>query len=358
MKNIIYFNCNSVSEGENPAIYVANSQQPICSESGSYTMCIVRASFDRAKIPVFIPKMQYANANPLLTAYQYKIIASVNNTSYNQTGTIQFANSYGLTAPTTSPVDQRSVIRNPFYWTYDLNEFINMFNTSMATTWASLQTAAGAYDILTKPPILVLNDNLFTIYFDNSGFSYDNAHGGANENFTISFNTDLKYLLDNLNFSYQTSNANLFPYVLNFAGVTTTYANPITTKTYLALTQLYRSLSLFSPIENVVFMSDVGDYKTDQIGTVNILGSGSAPPMSNSIESQITDIDLDIDNPMDWTNMVLYNPTQYREINIDNTMNINKIKIRLQWKSRYGDYFDIILKDGSSLNLKIRFMSE
>lgn len=36
-------------------------------------------------------------------------------------------------------------------------------------------------------------------------------------------------------------------------------------------------------------------------------------------------------------------------------MNLNKIKIRLQWKSKDGDYFDVILKDGSSMDIKLRY---
>lgn len=355
-KDIVYFNCASVSIGENTAVFEAICQQPIIQEAGNYTMAIVRGGIGRSKVPVFIPKMVYSNADSLLTSYSYKISAVINGSTQNITGNIEYINSNGLSAPATTPVDQRSVVQNPFYWTYDLNEFVNMFNSSMVTTWASLQTQVGnAYTVVTKPPVLVLNGNVFTIYFDQRGFSYDNAHSTGSEEFTISFNSDLKYLLDNFNFVYNNSSSNLYPYVLNFSNVISTYTNPINSVVSLVYTQSYPCLSSFSPVESIVFLSDVGDYKTDFIGNVNMLGSGNVPAMANGVESQITDICLDIENPMDYTNMITYIPTQYREINIENTMSINRIKIRLQWKSKYGDYNDVILKDGSSFNVKLKF---
>ena len=353
-KDIVYFNCASVSIGENTAVFEAICQQPIIEDAGNYTMAIVRGGIGRSKVPVFIPKMAYSNSNPLQTAYSYYIRANFNGGTYHIPNSIQYINSYGLTAPATTPADQRSVVQNQFYWTYDLNEFVSMFNASMVAEWAELQAGAGGYTIKTKPPVLVLNGNVFTMYFDQSGFSYDNQHGTQNENFMISFNYDLKYLLDNFNFTYDSS-LNPSPYVLNFSNVTSTYVNPINSVTGLVYTQSYPCLSSFSPIESIVFLSDVGDYKTDFIGNVNMLGSGNAPAMANGIESQITDICLDIENPMDYTNMITYIPTQYREINIDNTMSINRLRIRLQWKSKYGDYYDIILKDGSSFNIKLKF---
>ena len=82
--------------------------------------------------------------------------------------------------------------------------------------------------------VILLNGNIFTIYFDQSGFSYDNNHGTQNENFTISFNSDLKYLLDNFNFTYNSS-YNAYPYVLNFSNVTSTYTNPINSVTGLVV---------------------------------------------------------------------------------------------------------------------------
>ena len=110
--------------------------------------------------------------------------------------------------------------------------------------------------MVSKPPILALNGNLFSLYLDDRGFSYDNQHG-TDEDIQLSFNDDLKNLLDNRNHRFNDSNADLYSYVLNLQNVMTTYDNPVTSATYLVLSQSYGCLCGFSPIENIVFLSDV-----------------------------------------------------------------------------------------------------
>lgn len=355
----IYFNCQSVSEGENVCKFTALRSIPILSEGDKWKFSIVRASVDGLLIPCWIPKMTYNNANPNLTSYAVSVkLVKTGDTHYNTENMI-FANRKGLSAPTSVPQDQNSVVQNEYYWTYDINEFIEMFNNMMISCWENLGVAYnGSHTGLsTSPPKIQINGDKYSLYLDTIGFTNSGVAGSSGEEFIISFNDDLYNLLRTFDFIYDTSDNNLFNNQISLKNVLN--SSSYGAIDYMVLNQSYSCLSIWSPVETMVFLSSTGDYREDMTGDVNLLGSSALVQFSDTLESQITDIDLDISNNMDWSNMVLYNPTaSYRWIDIMNNQNIRKVIIQLRWKDRYGNFHDVILRDGGSLNVKLLFTSE
>lgn len=359
-KNYLYVNGQSISVGENNCTFNASRTEPMLEKLDSYVFSIIRASLDGMKLPVFIPKMNYNSANPNDTAYKIVVKAVINGQTYynsEASQTIQFSNNYGVVSPSVVPVSQQLVCINPYYWTYDLFDVLEMFNNAINNVWTDIKNQIEGYTVLTLPPKLTVNGNLFSMMFDKRGFTNELGEVGTSttEAFYISFNDDLRNIFRTFQYRYNFNvDAQLLSNIilLNNAFSETTY-NSIS---YIVASQSYPSMSILSPVENIVFFSQNGDYKSEINNYPNVLNSSNPfVSMSSAIENQITDIDLDAENPMDYSNVVIYDPKTLREINITNTSMLQNINIVVKWRNRFGDIFDVVMRDGSSMNIKLKY---
>jgi hypothetical protein len=205
---VIYYNGNSIcqrinpNDADQPARYQENRPGGILQNATDYQMALIRASIDSSNIPCFIPKIQSGNSINLTA---YSITMSLN---LNLSGTI-------TTTRSTQPLIYvcRNKYQNqiplfagqdsPYYYIFDIQDFIDMVNTTLQNEYNTLQSNSGI-TFISKCPKMVLNNNEFQIFYDARGYggSDSTASGNQKEAFTIYINEDLKNLLRNFNMTY------------------------------------------------------------------------------------------------------------------------------------------------------------
>jgi hypothetical protein len=110
----------------------------------------------------------------------------------------------------------------------------------------------------------------------------------------------------------------------------------------------------WSPVSSIVLTSNsLPIVSEDIIPAVNL--SGLTFNSSNDSEQQITDIVLSIDNPNDYNNIITYvASTNYRRISL-NAREVRQINIKILWRSKQGVLYPLMLSDGNSCSLKLKF---
>jgi hypothetical protein len=121
------------------------------------------------------------------------------------------------------------------------------------------------------------------------------------------------------------------------------------------MTQNYNSMSVdWSPVSSIVFTSTyLPIVPEERIPTANVIDGTTNS--SNDVEQQITDIVLSVDNPNDYNNSItLVSTTDYRRISLT-SKEIREIDLKVYWRSKTGQLNPVMLSDGNSCSMKLKF---
>ena len=354
--DIVYYNCNSIcvktspTDADQPCVFQESRPYPILSNASDYKFSLIRATIDSTNIPCFIPKIITA---PNVTAYQIKTLFNYTGSSgpISNIVTLDYTSRSKYSLPIPSSFDYS----NKYYWVYDIQDFIDMFNSACATSFINLQNTLGvAHTITTQPPKMIINNNNLEIYYDAFGFGFDAT---GDEQCFMYINEDLKNLIRNFNCLYSASGDGL-----NYQLIVSNklYNNQtVNSKLYYVESQSFSSLStVFSPVSSIVFISNMG-IRTEYAGNVQRLSNASGGVQSSdNIENQIIDIALSVSNPMDYSTQIEYVASVFRFSDIL-TNEIRNIDISVFWKNKYtGQNYNVLLSDGCSFNAKLMFQKK
>jgi len=364
--DIIYYNLNTIcqklhpTDPDQPCRYEENRPDPIVQNASDYQFSLIRASIDSSNIPCFIPKIIQGIPNVNTTAYKVQMTVNltlngVASPPYSNVEPLLYVcrNSYVNTPPSVAGAD------SPYYYVFDIQQFVDMFNTTLQSIYNTCQTALDV-TFIAKCPKMVINGDTFSIYYDAKGYggADSTASGNQQEAFQIYINDDLKNLLRNFNMTYSQDldfgmNWNLL--VSNRISNNQTINDVL----YFVESQSYSSLStVFSPVSSIVFMSNMG-ILTEYIGQIQILNNNSITTnQSNNIENQIMDIALSVQNPMDYSSQIQYVASVFRFSEIIGN-EIRSINISVYWKNKYnGINYPVMLSDGCGFNAKLMFQKK
>lgn len=365
-----YYDCSLVSSGyDQIATYVDDKSESILEDSENYTMSVVQATIENTKLPVFSPSIDFTQPDPTKTTYILQISANVNyegqSTTLNSITTLTWLNSFYPTPLNSSINNWNDVCNNRYYYCYDLNQFVKMFNDAISLNFSNLNAlltqwindyglTATQFDF--TPPYIQINNSIFTLYFDKSVFNRKNTSGSQSENLkvlaTLSFNQDLHTLLRNFPHKY---NANLqCPYVLDLDNCYSDITN-VDNVDLWSIEQIYPSIDVgWSIFKKLVFQTSMS-VKGENVGQTLVLPITTGfNTTQTSPAKTITDIDLDISNANDLNTRVIYTPSFSREINTTGK-NFKYINIYLLWKDKFGNYHPVYLDKLSSATIKLRF---
>jgi hypothetical protein len=239
---------------------------------------------------------------------------------------------------------------------FDLQDFCDMFNTTMKSIFLDFSNGIAPTVLQTKPPKMTYQNNLFSIWYDASGWGgADSTGSGAHiESFTMQFNDDLRLLLRNFNMNYALDQ---FGYNWNLIVSNKLLNNQTLGGTlYYVETQSYETTStIFCPVSSIVFISNAMGIRSEYLGSTQVLSQQTNPKQSsNNIENSIADISLPLDNSNDYNSCIAYQASIFRYSDIF-TENIRDIDIKIYWKSKMGVMYPVMLSDGCGMNLKMMF---
>lgn len=402
--DIVYYNVDIIS-GPDTSKDLANinvlqfnetRSTPIINNISKYYFSIVRFSMGgpNKALPLAVLPIKTGQNNINLTTLKIRINAEIkynggaNTASLASTKNVIFV-SESLDAFTNGniPLPSEPILnvdrQGTYYWLYSYDHFSKLINTTIQSCFDDIDTQLNlivAQSVATQPAKIVYNENnrLFDFYFDARGWSdlsscNDSIGTSSSEIFTMSFNSDLYYLLSNFNYKNVGTSigATTLPYQFiienknyknyyNPSTVATNLNPPPSTSGYWIMSQNYESTSsLWNPCSSIVFTSGTLPLVNELTGAPTVFSDNLGTQTTNAFQPVITDIALGMDNgASSYREFISYVPSaEYRLSSfMNNEQPLKQIDIQIFWKSRLDlKLYPIALPAFSSSSIKIMF---
>jgi hypothetical protein len=118
------------------------------------------------------------------------------------------------------------------------------------------------------------------------------------------------------------------------------------------------SIALWNPVSSIVFASSLLPIVPTQTSAPKDLGGNNLVSGGNNsnLLPTLSDFSIAVDANNQYRPMVEYNPgAEYRLIDMNSTMNMNRIDIIVYWKGRDGVLHPFQLQPGCSASVKLMF---
>ena len=305
--------------------YNDNRSAPLIKNTTGYEMSIIRFSLSSQTLPIFTPSV-LSILEPNKTIYS--ITMSYNGISYQQYLTY-------------SPQSAASVSDDNYYNIYNYQYVIYLANQC-------LQDCLLGLDNLVVTPINIAPVISINLQTQLMSIAFDTDYYGFNENDKINvyFNYSMMSLFDTFPiYIMKTGSPNGSNYQLDLRLVDVNGC----------LNQELVTLGSWSPVNSIVFTSNLLPVVSSQIGSFNniIDGVNNSGNSSNQYLNIITDF---IGNDLTFTPFIQYSPYIYRFISLKPNAEIKNIDIQVYWKSKHdGSIRPVYLSSGGSMSLKIMF---
>jgi hypothetical protein len=373
---IVYYNSNLVNQlsGSTVEPIQASFNQSLnsilISDCSKYDLCINRFSISALSIPFWVVPIIPNQPDPNLTPYfiQLSYTSVTGNTS-----TIQ---SPLLYIDTINPPTPQQGNGYGYYYSYDKQDFINMFNVAIQTAMDSLNTAfvlAYPADLNPPPvgtpfiggipnpdlPVLKYNESFskFQIYYSVSRWASSNPISLYVNDvlFPLLQFPAINTVLPNLYLLEVPINDNY--YVPSFTG-----AYEITAEPYVVMYSDHNTLGLFSPLSRIVLTSSNLPTTSENVQPSTNTYSASTPSNVNQILGAkiVTDFQPDYST----TNLINRDFIQYNQsINNSrlismqgNPQSLSRFDITVYWSDQNNNLYPVYLYNGQSFDLKCAFI--
>jgi hypothetical protein len=345
-------------------------------DSAEYFCSIVRFTMQTGNtLPVFIPSIVLNQADPNLTIYKVTLTFQ---------GTIVTRNVVYWPEDNTAPVPASPLttqdISSTYYYVFNYSHFVEMVNAALKTAFNDLRTLVtpAVFDVIpTVAPYLDFDITTNRVILRAEQKRYDETFitfiGGGVPAINIFFNERLFDLFTGMQYTYEIKQGDI-NYRLRVAynggnlvarNVITGYdavAKEVTYTTinYVQMFQEVSSIALWNPVASILFTSALLPIKTTQTSLPRNIGSredafANVGNNSNLI-SAISDFSIAVDGNNQYRPMVVYNPSaEYRLIDMNSCMNLNRVDIIVYWKDKFGNMHPFELNPGNAASVKIMF---
>jgi len=340
MADLIYYNAKLFNNTNGPIHASLNDvrSSAILDCACNYKCSIVRFSVNGSLLPILIPRILTTGAF-VVTGY---------SVSLSYLGST-FFQPVIFTAPQNNQLQ---------YAYYSFNAFVDDVNTAFraaAIGLLALQPTLPA--VAPNPPILIWDPltQFYTIYFN---VSYVN-------NVTISMNYDLYNLFESYDAifnGYNTPNGRDYDLILSdyntvrkgIAPADYPLAVNAMTGPIAGLTQEFRSLSQFTPVQSIFFTS----YRIPIVNENLPIKTGNSQNVNvnNNNLPVITDFEPVLGDEEFNRGQTQYNPSaQYRYLTLQSDASLNNIDLQCFWTDRQGVAYPFLIDIGYYISVKILF---
>ena len=121
------------------------------------------------------------------------------------------------------------------------------------------------------------------------------------------------------------------------------------------------SMAIWNPIASIVFCTGMLPIISSNTSLPITYGDTSSNNLaSNGNNSNLTNIVSDFEIAVSETNqyrpVIVYNPSaEYRLVDMNASLNLNKVDISVFWKTHWGEYKPLRLQPGCAAHLKLMF---
>lgn len=399
-ETIVYYNAcvtnkNQLDYTTIPAEYIQSLDSTLVDFPAKYDICVNRFTMSSQSIPFWACPIQLGQSNPNLTPYGLNLSyesPSKNKYTLPDYLYLEWLNPE-ISVPTyNEPVITKQIVENGYYWSYDKQDFIDMFNKTMADALILLyQGFITAFPLDPDPPIQIFpyefradiglfvpnpqfpqlswseQYSKFQIVTLPELFYYNLSKTGIK----IYFNNPLYALLQfpSTTTSYdrpaQVLEANELQVVAadNFIAPSwyKYYNNttPINPKLQLVTYSDHDTRGVFSPLQRIVFTSNTLTTKTENIQPAFDPFTLTSPDGVSSLVAQKVLVDFQVDLYSTNTNnrdFIQFNQSvnNSRLIGLQNSYEgIKRIDLKAWWSDFNNNMYPIELYSGCSMDIKL-----
>ncbi|MFM7978707.1 MAG: phage minor capsid protein [Candidatus Fonsibacter sp.] len=130
---------------------------------------------------------------------------------------------------------------------------------------------------------------------------------------------------------------------------------------YVQMFQEVSSIAIWNPVSAIIFTSALIPIKTTQTSLPWNIGSNenafSNVGNNSNLLSAISDFAIAVDGNNLYRPMIIYNPSaEYRLIDMNSYMNLNRVDIIVYWKDTFGNIhpFELIPRNAASVEIMLR----
>jgi hypothetical protein len=369
-KNPLYYNL-SVINGYNsmsaysPASIDEQNVQQIIKDGTVKWITVGRFSIPCTTIPRLIVPIVEGQSNLNLTQYivGFKLCVAPYTFTNETVQNVIFKSQYPLLQSTIQwqPPYIKQDTRNAYYYIYDIEQILLIFNTQLKLCFSAFCTSVGGstYNPAYYPFITYdygthnFSINLPSIYFDSNTGNYPYI--------VCEFNSiaNLLFLFTTTNLAAIGSNPPYYNIITSFDK----YDNNITynNTNYYKMTASCSSLNLWNAFSKIIISVSYGISTQLEYDSVPISNQGTTQSGGNTINKPnipiLTDFEVDRDQFLINNNWIQYqtsNITQQRLIGITSD-NIQSFNLTVYWVDSFGVRHVLNLDQGLPLTIKLCF---
>lgn len=349
---------NNDPDGTNAPIAVDFNEirsQPILQRPSDYHLAVARFDVETITLPLFIPQIEANQANVDKTVY---VISLEYQGSVGQANVIWLPQDLSAPVPS-SPVGSTQDTSTNYYYAYSFNAWIYMINKAFQTAYNNLVAAHAPNPLPSSiQPFLLWDDasQQAVLCADING--YNELPTAANA-IKIFFNSPLWTLFSSFEAVYEGINPLVSGenYRLRIYDQFGTNELTIPLGTFLQNFQEYSTVSLWNPIQSLVFTTGTLPVLPTLTSKPQIYNSGNTLLQSNSnaISNVITDFEVAVGEGVSYRPSVYYSPVIYKLFDMFGENSFSAIQISVFWKDCYSNLHKFFLGTGCSANMKLLF---
>ncbi len=327
---------------------------------------------------MLIPRIQTGQYNRNLTEYVITVkdwvLSNTDTPDVVATTRILFQ-TQDLTAPEPASPFVAQDLSSSCYYVYTYQHFIKLVNAALADATGELKRQ---YQILVPSPATPSLTDYYMQYFVGPHLDYGTSSNRivlhvdegviqkTRRPLEIYFNEALYNLFSGLPAIYasRTGNMNYKLQILDYWYIPRKISiinwNGLAEAT-ITMLQVYEescSTAMWNPVSSIVFATSLLPIIPSQTSATRQLGGGSLVSGGNNanVLSILSDFSIAVDANNEYRPSILYNPgAEYRLIDMNSVMNLNKIDIIVFWKDVFGIMHPLELLPGCSAHVKILF---
>ena len=374
----IYFDIqvtNAQSTTTNPPIFTINETRsnPFINNPSDYYMSIVRFSLQTGTLPLFIPAIQPQQGNRDLTIYsitlEYENVgAGIPLTTHQQFLTwIPQSTNVVIPAPPSLTTNGLQNNQTGYYNCYNYQWFLYQVLQTFVDAFTALNTATGNYLVGTLNavhPIITWNTttDTATIYCDPNYTT-----NALTPYIKIYFNAPLfqlfnSFVAEDLGYVGVTQGRNFELIIGDFTGTNSTNLpySPTPLIIYTAVYQEYSTISDWSPITSIVFVSNTLPIIASEQSNPILYGGNQFTSNGVSPNAQTLNIITDlIGDDLQYKPYLVYTPNgTNRYITLTGNTPLVNLDIQVYYKLKTGELIPFRIGSGSTGTLKILFIKK
>lgn len=330
------------------AKYSETFTQEYIDVGSNYHLAIVRFRIPTTGIPYFVFKIQEGNFQNNNNLGVYAFTFTYMNVDYTEY--VNFVPTNLTVAIPPSPMDNEGFqFDSPYYYVYNISEWITMMNFTLNACYQLLIIAEPAlnvlsvpfleYDNTTKEVRLVVSYNWITadvdiffndeleLFFDGFPITYFNTSGLKTARFEI----------------YATN-------ILNGNGYSPYGVAPTNPPAYIKMVSEYNAFEKWSSFRSIIIKTSLIPIRYENVNSATIRGELSD-------DTILTDFNVS-DFSSNRNDLIFFPQGPYRLIDILSNAPLRSVDLQLFWKDRYGVERPLIIYKNNGLTIKLAFIQK